>query len=414
MSARRGGRRPRPRPQPLWLSVEVGQFSAQALERARPGLRGSAFVVLRQSRDSHRAAVQAVSARARDLGVEPGTLLFAMRRAHRGRVAVVDRDESAEATAAETVTAVLERWTPSFRVRRGWARLSAILDLGGTPAARAGGWRAAGAELQGQLAGASGLGEIAVGVSTARLVARVLGREALPGGVVLCAPGDEDRVLARTELADLPGLGSVCRERAARYGIHTVGQVLPLDRRALRRRFGRRTGERLYGVVRGLEVEARPGAPGVVEAETVLREDANDDSLLRAAVALTVDRACHELRLRGLAAKALILRIAYTDDRRAQKTTRLPAATDEFPVLCAAAEELFRQIHVRRAAVRTIAAVPSRTSPASGQQDLFDGEAGRRRRCLGAAITDIRSRMGFGAVVGADALEVAASGQDFP
>lgn len=414
MNARRRGPEPRPRPQPLWLAVEVGQFAAQALERARPGLRGSAFVVLQQSRDSHRTEVGAVSARARDLGVEPGTPLFAMRRAHRGRVAVVDRDESAESAAAESVTAVLERWTPAFRVRHGWLRLTALLDLGGTPAVRACGWPSAGAELQRQLAAASGLAEIAVGVSTTRLVARVLGRGALPGGVSLCAPGDEDRVLARTGLADLPGLGSACRERAARYGIHTVDQVLSLDRRALRRRFGRREGERLYGAVRGLEVEARPGAPAVIEAETVLREDANDDGLLWAAVALTVDRVCHELRSHGLAARSLTLRIAYTDDRRAQRTTRLPAVTDDFPVLCAAAEGLFHRIHVRRAAVRAIAAVPTRTSPASGQQDLFDGEAGRRRRCLGAAIADIRSRMGFDAVVGAGALEVTAAGQDSP
>ena len=189
---------------------------------------------------------------------------------------------------------------------------------------------------------------------------------------------------------------------------------MSLDRRALRRRFGRREGERLYGAVRGLEAEARPGAPAGIEAETMLREDANDDGLLRAAVALTVDRACHELRLHGLAARSLTLRITYTDDRRAQRTSRLPAATDDFPVLCAAAEELFHQIHVRRAAVRTIAALPSRTCPASGQQDLFDGEAGRRRRCLGTAITDIRSRLGFGAVVGAGALEVPATGKDFP
>ena len=413
MSAR-GVREPRPRPQPLWLAVEVGQFAAQALERARPGLRGSAFVVLQQSRDSHRTEVLAVSARARALGVEPGAPLFAVRRAHRGRVAAVDRDESAEDAAAESVTAVLERWTPAFRVRRGPARLSALLDLGGTPAVRACGWRSAGAEFQRRLAGASGLAEIAVGVSTARLVARVLGRGALPGGVALCAPGDEDRVLARTGLDDLPGLGPACRERAARYGVHTVDQALSLDRRALRRRFGRREGERLYGAVRGLEVGARPGAPAVIEAETVLREDAADDGLLLAAVALTVDRACHALRSRGLAARSLTLRVTYTDDRRAQRTSRLPASTDEFPALCAAAEGLFHRIHVRRAAVRAIAAVPSHTSPASGQQDLFDGEAGRRRRRLGAAITDIRSRMGFGAVVGAGALEVAARGKGFP
>ena len=410
MTAPRG----RPRPQPLWLAVEVDRFAAQALERARPGLRGSAFVVLQQSRDSHRAAVQAVSARARDLGVEPGTPLFAVRRAHRRRVAVVDRDEAAENAAAGSVTAVLERWTPAFRVRRGRAGLSALLDLGGTPEARSRGWRSAGAELRRQLGDASGLAEIAVGVSTVRLVARALGRAALPAGVSLCAPGEEDRVLARTGLADLPGLGSACRERAARYGIHTVDQVLALDRRALRRRFGRLAGERLYGVVRGLEVEALPGAPGVIEAETVLREDVNDDGLLRAAVALTVDRACHELRSRRLAARSLTLRVTYTDDRRVQRTSRLAAATDDFPALCAAAEGLFHQIHARRAAVRAIAAVPSRTSPASGQQDLFDGEAGRRRRSLGAAITDIRSRLGFGAVVGADTLEVAPGGEDFP
>jgi DNA polymerase-4 len=214
-------------------------------------------------------------------------------------------------------------------------------------------------------------------------------------------------VLARTELAGLPGLGSACRERAAQYGIHTAEQVLSLDRQALRRRFGTVAGERLYGAVRGLEAEGSRGTADI-EAETVLREDANDERLLRDAVALTADRACHQLRHRNLTARSLTLRILYSDNRRLQRTARLASTTDDLSTLCAAAQRLFEELHVRRAGVRSIAVAPTRTSPATGQHDLFDDESRRRRDRLGAAITDIRQRMGFGAVVGGGALEITA------
>ncbi len=40
-----------------------------------------------------------------------------------------------------------------------------------------------------------------------------------------------------------------------------------------------------------------------------------------------------------------------------------------------------------------------RTSPATGQRDLFDGIRQQKERRLGTALTDIRERLGFDAVV---------------
>lgn len=397
----------RPRPDPLWAAVQVDQFAAQALAAARPELRGWPFVVICQSADSHRAAVQAVSPQARALGAAVGMPVFALRRKLGRAVAVELRDESAEGACTAAAEALLSAWTPLCRLRAGWSRLTALADLSGTPAARQLGWQGAGPALAQALRDRVGVDEVAVGVSASRLVAKLLAREATPAGIRACAPGDEAEVIARTGTAGLPGLGSLCRERAARYGLDRAEQILALDRKALRRRFGRQVGERLYGLVRGLESQARDARPSAIEGETVLACDANDERLLRDALRLAVDKACDGLRQAGQVAKAVRLRLVYTDNRRSQKTAQLPASTDDFAALSAAAQRLFAAAHVRRVALKAVAVAALRTSPCTGQRDLFEGIEAQKRRQLGAALTDIRRRMGFSAVVVAGALELA-------
>ena len=85
---------------------------------------------------------------------------------------------------------------------------------------------------------------------------------------------------------------------------------------------------------------------------------------------------------------------------------RLPVSTDAFPRITAAALAAFDELHVRRVALKSIHVAALHTSPATGQRDLFDGDSQRKERRLGAAITDIRQRMGFDAVVPGSSLSV--------
>ena len=100
------------------------------------------------------------------------------------------------------------------------------------------------------------------------------------------------------------------------------------------------------------------------------------------------------------------LLLVYSDSRRAQKTVRLPVSTDASPRITAASLAGFDELHVRRVALKSIHVALLHTSPATGQRDLFDGISQRKERRLGAAITDIRKRMGFDAVIPGGSLSV--------
>ncbi len=395
---------PRPRPQPLWARVEIDQFAAQALLAATPTLAKIPFAVVRQREDGHKASLFAVSRRASELGACPGMPVFIARRKVGDRFRTLPRDERAESAVRATLSAVYGEWTPVFEsaTAGSWA----WLDLSGTPISRAVAWEDIGRRLSAELKARSGLCELAVGVSVSRVVAQILARQALPDSVIACPVGQEQAQLATVDADSLPGLASACRERAQMYGLEGVDQLLDLDRATLVRRFGKQEGGRIYGLVRGMASEPRRSAVAEIEAETVLRADINDEVLLHEAVRLTADKATHDLRRAGLAAHAIRLTLLYSDNRRAQKTARLLASTDIFDRISAASLAAFDELHVRRVALKSLHVAALRTSSTTGQRDLFDGIHQHKRRRLGAAITDIRQRLGFDAVLTGGALSL--------
>lgn len=394
---------PRPRPEPIWVRAEFDQFPAQVLQAADPTLEQSSFIVVRQLHESHKAAVFAVSARARAAGVEPGMPVFVARRKIGRQLRVLPRDETAEQASRDTLQQLCSAWTPEARIEAAAIRL----DLSGTPISRQVPLHRLGAWIAAGLRGGSGLQSLAVGVSASRVVAQILARQARPDGIATCPPGQEQAHLAAVDADSLPGLASACRERAHKYGLERVDQLLELDRATLIRRFGRADGTQLYGLARGIASE--PGRRGAdsVAAETVLRTDVNDDGLLLEALRLTVDKAVHQVRRRHLVAGAVCLQLVYSDNQRTRKTIRPAASTDDFSQLRSVCLAAFGQIHTRRVALKSIQVTALRLSPAAGQRDLFDGAQQRKDRRLGRALTSIRERLGFDAVVSAGALRLA-------
>ncbi len=393
----------RPRP-PLYLAIDVDQLAAQAIAADRPELRQRPFAVVRQSAKSHKAAVFACSKTARDLGVELGMPVFAMRRKWRNRIATVGRDENMEQRLLERLSQVLLDYTPRFELD---GRAHCLLDLTGTPAQRQMPWPQIAAAVAGSVQQRTGLLEVAVGLSQNRLIARVIARRARPCGVSICDPAEELGVLAATQLDHLPGLSSSCRHRARMYGIDRVGQLRPLRRAALVKRFGRDDGEKLYGLARGVDAGARAVPRQSVQAETVLDRDINDAEALQACARYTVDKLCHELRRRGMLARGIRLVLRYTDNRSAQASRILGCATDDFETLLAATTALFETAYRRRVAIRSMCVAVSRPGRGSGQIDLFEHNRQRQQGSLGRALTAIRERGGFGAVVSAANISMA-------
>jgi DNA polymerase-4 len=391
----------RRQPEPLHLEIEVDQFAAQSIAAKRVDLRGQPFAVAQQDADSHHAAVYSCSAEAAAFGIEPGMPLFAARR-HCPDIAVVNRDRSLEAAARRRLSRALDQWSPGAVVR-GHGRCS--LDLSGTPTQRA--WGRTSREhlvelasrVQSDIGSRSQLHTLAVGVSSSALIARILARQARPHGVIVCPPGSELDELASKSVDLLPGLSRPVREKLRKYGLQYVHQVQRLERRSLVKRFGLHDGGTLYGMVRGVsDLTPRQEVP-VITAETVLRTDVNEDSLLAQCVRLTADRLCDQLRRANLLARRLTFRLRHTDNQCVQRFTQLAQATADFSTIEAAARRLFADAYGRRAAIKSMSLSATRPSYTTRQIDLFETVHERKLESLGAAITDIRQRLGFDAVL---------------
>ena len=323
---------------------------------------------------------------------------------------MVNRDRALEAAARLRLGRAVNEWTPRAIVR---GRVRCSLDLSGTPAQRQwGGDDGSGlAELAGRVQSAIGsrsrLQSVAVGLSSSALVARMLARQALPHGVAVCLPGSERDELASNEVDSLPGLSCPVREKLRKYGLQYVHQVQRLERRSLVKRLGWREGGKLYGMVRGISDVAQdlahdpyhPKEVPAISAETVLRADMNEEHLLAQCVRLTADRMCHQLRHQGLVARRLTFRLRHTDNQCVQRSTQLPQATADFDAIAAAAGSLFTAVYVRRAAIKSMSLSTIRPSHSTAQIDLFETVHERKLESLGTAITDIRLRLGFDAVL---------------
>jgi len=390
----------RPRPKPLWVRVEVDQYAAQALLATTPALEALPFGIVRQRENSHKASLFAVSQCARARGAEPGMSVFIARRKVGRGFRVMPRDETAEATTGEVLRSLCAELTPEHDV----GETSAWLDIFGTPISREVPRSDLGHRLTSELRQRSGLQQLAVGVSASRVVAQILARQARPEGVITCSAGQKQALLTTVDADSLPGLAAACRERVHMYGIEGVDQLLDLDRSTIIRRFGKEQGGRIYGLVRGMASDPQRVRGDGIGAETVLRADINDESRLLEAVRLTADKATHQLRHSRLVARAVRLQLVYSDNRRVQKTLQLPASTEDSARIEAASLAAFVELHVRRVGLKAIHVAALHTSPATGQRDLFDGARQHKGRRLGAAITSIRERMGFDAVVPAGSL----------
>ncbi len=392
---------PRLPPPPLFLALEAPDFPAQAIAAWDDRLRGRAFAVVDQDPDSHKTFIIACSPAAREMNVRAGMPLAAARRRLPGLEAVL-RNPAWEAALGDELRALCRTYTPEAEVRGS----RALLDMTGTPAARALQPKALARKLRRDALYASGLVELSAGAASTRLMAQVMARLAAARGeaAAACPAGEEADMLSPLPPACLPGLSPQCRERIRRYSLASVGQIRGLGRQALAIRFGGE-GEKLYTLACGLDLEAvraerhEVAAGTAVAAETVLDEDINDDDALARKVRLTVDKLVFQLRSQGLQADRLMLAIRYADGKAVRKTLPVRPRTDAFRILADKAQELFRALYQRRVALRAISLCAPSPKPDTGQVDLFASQVDRRQAALGDALAKIRGRSGFAAIV---------------
>ncbi len=232
-----------------WIYIDFNSFFASVEQQLRPELRDRPVAVVPV--DTNSTCAIAASYEAKAFGIKTGTPVWEARRLCPGLICVLARHEAyvdfhhraiEEINRHIPVSEVCSIDEMAARLLRNEAEASVAcaiaLSIKSGLRASLGGWV-----------------RCSIGIAPNRYLAKVATDMEKPDGLTVLMPGDiHRRLTSELEPIDLPGIGRNMERRLRHQGIHSVADILGLDRRRMRAVWGSIWGERMWYLLRGYDL----------------------------------------------------------------------------------------------------------------------------------------------------------------
>ncbi len=184
---------------------------------------------------------------------------------------------------------------------------------------------------------------ISVGVSVNKLLAKVACELAKPDDIKAMWPSDVPLCFWPLPIKTIPGIGPATENKLSQQGIKTVGDLAKYPPKRLYRLLGsnvRGVLEFANGIDRRPLIKERDVKS--VSEEKTFPEDVFDDKLFMPAILNELSAGVgYCLRVRGLAARTVTLKLRYSNYRTITRSKTLNEATDSDSTIYQAAVKLF-------------------------------------------------------------------------
>jgi DNA polymerase IV len=383
------------RAEPSILHVDLDAFYAAVEQLDDPELRGKPVIV---GGLGNRGVVSTASYEARPYGVHSAMPTARARRACPHAVFLSPRMARYSEKSRE-VMAILGDITPLVE------QLSvdeAFLDVAGARR-RIGPPAQVASVIRERVRAEAGL-SASVGVATTKFLAKLASDLAKPDGLLEVSPGDERAFLAPLPVSRLWGVGPATLKKLDRMGLRTIGQVAELDEQHLVHALGGSLGAHLYALARN--DDPRDVVPGrdakSIGAEETFDTDLRTDAACDRELVRLADRVGSRLRMAGLVARTVTLKVRFADFETRTRARTLPDATDVSTVLLDTARALIAEFTVARG-IRLLGISCSQLGAEETVDQpmlLLDDEASaaddriRRRAAVERAVDGVRDRFG--------------------
>jgi DNA polymerase-4 len=238
------------------------------------------------------------------------------------------------------------------------------------------------------------------GLAATRTTAKILSNLAKPDGQMAARPGGEAALLAPLPVESIPGVGERAKEKLNALGIATVEDLQRVPVPLLQSVLGPWGGvlrAKALGEGPDGEAVAPPGRPKSISAEETLGNDTTDLKKLDAVLFWLVQKVAFRARRKGLWGRTLTVKVRYADFSTVSAARTFAGPTASYPMLEAAALELFRALYTRRVRLRLLGAELSRLEPDPRQLTLdFFGD--RKGEILSHAVDTVREKHGLYAI----------------
>ena len=374
--------------------ADMDAFYASIEQRDRPELRGKPVAV---GHAGKRGVVAAASYEARRFGVHSALPMSTAKRRCPDLIVVRPRMHHYAEISAR-IREIFYRYTP---IVEPLSLDEAYLDIGGS----VGLFGSVEAIVEGIRRDVRSELElpVSIGVGPGKLVAKIASRKAKPDGALIVAASEVEEFLAPLPVREIWGVGRTSERVLHDLGIATIGQLAAADPAVLEERLGR-WGPVLHSLARGEDlrtVECDRGRKSYGE-ENTFPEDAADCDVIEATVIAHAETVARRLRRDGVRAATITLKYRPSGPgerfRLVTRSRTLDRPTDDGAVISKTALELWSE-EPEHPPLRLVGVqVSGLDGERPVQLGLFGEVEDERRKALNAALDEIVSRFGPGAV----------------
>ena len=237
-----------------FLHIDLNSFFASVEQQLHPEFRGRPTAVTATMADT--GTIIAASYEAKALGIKTGTKVGEARRLC-PEIALVEGNHTSYAKYSHEIAAAVERVCPVAHTPSIDEMVCELMGREQEPP------RARQIALAIKQAIKDDVGETlrcSIGMAPNRYLAKIASDMQKPDGLIGLLPSQLPRAIVHLELRDLPGVGARTEARLNAKGIHTMPQLLSLDRNRMHALWDSVWGDRLYHWLRG-GVTGDDGAP---------------------------------------------------------------------------------------------------------------------------------------------------------
>jgi len=371
------------------IHVDMDAFYASVEQLDNPDLAGKPVIV--GGDPNKRGVVSAASYESRKFGVHSAMPMSqAIRLCPEAIVLPVRMERYAELS--QQIHTIFERFTPQIEPI---SLDEAFLDVTGS-LRLFGDAEKIGRAIKDQIREKLGL-IASVGIAPNKFLAKIASDLNKPDGFVIITEENKQRILDPLPVSKIWGVGKVTEKALKSAGINTIKQLREARPEILKSIFGDQTPHALR-LAQGMDdrpVESSREAKSI-SSEQTFAIDISDKEILLNVLLHQVEDVAQRLRLNGLEAKTITLKLRYEDFRTITRSRTFDHPTNTTQLLWEEAQDVLRQWCRQSAGPLRLLGfgVSSLQKAGTGQRRLFEEPDQQKQKRLDEAFDKIRDRFG--------------------
>lgn len=310
-----------------WLYVDFNSYFASVEQQLNPALRGRPVVVVPVETDSTCAIAASYEAKA--YGVKTGTPIYQAKKMCPGLICVLAQHER-YVEFHQRIQEEVERHIPITAVCSIDEVACRLMDNEITPEAAI----AIAHQIKAGLA--KNIGEFvrcSIGIAPNKYLAKVATDMQKPDGLVVLMPEDLPGSLEKLHLRDLPGIGRNMAIRLHLAGIADMPALLGLSPKKMRSIWGNIWGERLWYMLRGMELPEEATERSTIGHSHVIAPELRTPVQAKYIARRLMMKAASRLRRLEYTADSIILSLRSEKGERLAAEARCCRVQDSFTFL---------------------------------------------------------------------------------